>query len=315
LKKSHIAIAGSALLFATSPIHGDAKAVVSDANAEQAINVTGTVTEPDIHEVTTVDGYKDAAKTGNVDAMYNLGLIYNVGEEGVDINHQESFKWYKMAAEAGDQDSQLNLGILYSNGQGVSQNYTEALVWYLKSADQGNSIAQYNLGVIYSQGKGMAANYAEAVKWYTQAAAQGDSTAKYNLGIIYFQGVPSVKKDIKTSFKWISEAATAGDKDALDMLAQPAFNEFTAKWYRKRAEMGDNAAQVKIASYYLFGRGIDKDIVRAHMWFNIASASGNEDALSNRKNIEESMSLSQIEQAQKLAKEWNATKIQNFKLK
>jgi TPR repeat protein len=263
-----------------------------------------------VQEVTTVDGYLEAAADGNVDAMYNLGLIYSTGEEGVEVDYQEAFKWYKLAAEAGDHDAQLNLGILYSNGLGVAQNYTEALNWYLKSANQGNSIAQYNLGVIFSQGKGMEVDYQEAVKWYTQAAAQGDATAKYNLGIIYFQGVPGViQKDIPTAFKWISEAADTGDEDALYMLSQPVFNTFTARWYRKKAETGDVEAQVKIASYYLWGRGIDKDIVRAHMWFNIASAEGSEEALENRRAIEESMTLEQIEQAQKLAKEWHASRV------
>lgn len=308
MKKVHIAIASSVLLFTTSlTAYGQPIVDETGVSTPQEELEESDDNPNDIHEVTTVEGYKAAAADGNVDAMYNLGLIYSMGEEGVSIDYQESFKWYMMAAKAGDTDAQLNLGILYSNGQGVAQNYTEALTWYLKSAAKGNSIAQYNLGVIYSQGKGMKVNYPEAVKWYTQAAAQGDSTAKYNLGIIYFQGVPGVKKDIATSFKWISEALEGGDEDAVDMLAQPAFNKFTANFYRKKAEQGNTAAQVKLASYYLWGRGIDKDIVRAHMWFNIASAAGGEEALNNRQTIEESMTLSQIEQAQKLAKEWLAT--------
>ncbi len=285
-----------------------------DEYIEEVIEVEDTA------EVTDIDGYMKEANNGNIDAMYNLGLIFTTeggytykekdSEEEITIenNFKEAFKWYSMAANAGDADSQLELAILYGEGRGVAQNYTESLNWYIKSAEQNNHVAQYNLGVIYSEGKGVKVDNKEAVKWYTLAANNGDSTAQYNLGVIYFQGVEGVSKDIEKSFKWISKAAENGDEDALSMLSQPKFIKHTANWYRKRAENGDIEAQLKTASFYLWGKGFNKDIVRAHMWFNIASVSGNEEALENRKSIEKTMTLEQIEQAQNLATEWHNSK-------
>lgn len=263
---------------------------------------------PTEEEITSIDGFIKAATDGNVDAMYNLGTLYADGDEdfGVEQDYNEAAKWYKMAAESGDTDAQLNLGILYGDGLGVTQSYKEAFKWYLKSAESGNEIAQYNLGVIYSQGKGVEVNYPEAVKWYTKAAESGDPTAKYNLAIIYFQGMPGVEKNLEESFKWTSSAVLDGDEDAYTMLSLPAFEALTAEWYRKRAEQGNLDAQIKIASRYLWGKGIEKDIVKAHMWFNIASSSGDENALASRESVEASMTLEQIDEAQKLAREWRA---------
>ena len=42
----------------------------------------------------------------------------------------------------------------------------------------------------------------------------------------------------------------------------------------------------------------------AHVYWNIASVSGYENAITNRGVIEESMTPSQIAEAQKLAREW-----------
>jgi len=42
------------------------------------------------------------------------------------------------------------------------------------------------------------------------------------------------------------------------------------------------------------------------MWFNIAAANGDSDAVKNRDIIAKKMTLSQIEKAQDMAREWIA---------
>jgi TPR repeat protein len=49
-------------------------------------------------------------------------------------------------AEQGDAQAQYNLGIMYDNGQDVPQDYTAAASWYRKAAEQGHAQAQFNLG-------------------------------------------------------------------------------------------------------------------------------------------------------------------------
>jgi TPR repeat protein len=63
-------------------------------------------------------------------------------------------------------------------------------------------------------------------------------------------------------------------------------------------------AQYNLGHIYVKGDGTPQDYVMAHMLFNIASISGTENAKTNRDKVADMMTLNQIEQAQRLAKEW-----------
>jgi hypothetical protein len=49
------------------------------------------------------------------------------------------------------------------------------------------------------------------------------------------------------------------------------------------------------------------DLVVAHKWFNLAAARGNPSALSHRIELAREMSMDQVAEAQKLAREWLQT--------
>jgi TPR repeat protein len=55
---------------------------------------------------------------------------------------------------------------------------------------------------------------------------------------------------------------------------------------------------------YASGQGVPQDDVTAHLWFSLSAAQGDEDAAKNRDLIEQRMTLTQIGEAQKLAREW-----------
>jgi hypothetical protein len=74
-------------------------------------------------------------------------------------------------AEQGQAAFQAYFGYLYLNGQnGVQQNYEEAFKWYHRAADQGYVLAQYNLGVMYDEGIGVAQSHEAGYFWLTLAA-------------------------------------------------------------------------------------------------------------------------------------------------
>jgi uncharacterized protein len=52
------------------------------------------------------------------------------------------------------------------------------------------------------------------------------------------------------------------------------------------------------------GQGVPEDYVIAHMWFNLAAASGNKNAARGRALVAARMTPAQIAEAQKLAREW-----------
>ena len=75
------------------------------------------------------------------------------------------------------------------------------------------------------------------------------------------------------------------------------------KWYKLAAEQGHASAQTNLGTMYDDGQGVLQDYIRAHMWFNIGASSGDKDASQNRDIVAQRMTPSQIETAQKLARE------------
>ena len=64
-------------------------------------------------------------------------------------------KWFEQAANSGNVRAMFNLGAAYWEGNGTRQSYAEAVEWWEKSAAAGQSAAQYNLGLAYYFGKGV----------------------------------------------------------------------------------------------------------------------------------------------------------------
>ena len=111
-----------------------------------------------------------------------------------------------------------------------------------------------------------------------EKAEQGIPLAQSVLGYMYNEGI-GVPQDYKES----------------------------VKWYRKAAEQRFAEAQLNLGLMYVKGQGVLQDYVMAHMYWNIAAVSGDKNAIGNRGIIEESMTASQIEKAQDLAREWIRT--------
>ena len=73
---------------------------------------------------------------------------------------------------------------------------------------------------------------------------------------------------------------------------------------QRQAENGDAKAEFDLGSAYRNGHGVPQDYATAHMWFNLAAASGDKDALENRDLIASKMTPGQIAEAQRLARDW-----------
>ncbi len=56
------------------------------------------------------------------------------------------------------------------------------------------------------------------------------------------------------------------------------------------------------------GQGAPKDFVQAYNWYNLAEANGNKDAATVRDALAKQMTPAQIDEAQKLAREWKPIK-------
>ena len=155
---------------------------------------------------------------------------------------------------------------------------------YRKAAMAGSPAAQGILGVMYEEGIGVSRDPAESIVWFRKAADQGDSTAQKYLGDMYRNGA-GVRAD-------------AGE---------------AMKWYRRSAEQGDGTAQAMLGLIYERGLGVKRDLVQAYMWYTLASAyfeSPIRDQMIDvvRGRVSALMSKAEIEEAEKLVREWKPTK-------
>ena len=122
------------------------------------------------------------ATTGDVDAKFQVGIMYIKGEDAPRDVH-EGVRWLQSAANSNHLAAQVELGKLYFNGaQLIEKDYLVALKWFEKAADNGEADAQYHLGTMYRNGLGVRRSNAEAVKWFRLAAKQGHKSARNQLG-------------------------------------------------------------------------------------------------------------------------------------
>ena len=158
----------------------------------------------------------------------------------------------------------------------LHHDYATALKILRPLVDQGSADAQDLLAVMNFVGEGMPQNRAEAIRLYRLAAEQGKAHAQDTLGFAYLDGV-AVQQDY-------AEAA---------------------KWFRRAAAQGNLDAQFHLGGMYELGNGVPQDYVLAHMWFDLVASQGTRQyAIESRERVEKKMSVAQIAEAQKLAREW-----------
>ncbi len=86
-------------------------------------------------------------------------------------NYQQVIK----LANKGDIQAQYELGLMYELGLGVEKNFPQAFSWYQKSAHQNHPKAQYNLGIFYALGKGVGNDIQQSKYWIRCANENGYS--------------------------------------------------------------------------------------------------------------------------------------------
>ncbi|MFQ5445165.1 MAG: tetratricopeptide repeat protein [Nitrospinales bacterium] len=157
--------------------------------------------------------------------------------------------------------------------------------WRL-SAQQGYPEAQNALANSYFHGIGTPQDYREALKWYEKVPRQNDPEALQNMGYIYANGLGGVGKNLKKAFSL----------------------------YLKAAQQGHVGGQYFVGQFYARGLGVEKDNVKALMWFDLVVSqsrvpfnefqSAGADALFFVNRLKSKMAPDEILMARKLRKEW-----------
>jgi TPR repeat protein len=195
-----------------------------------------------------LQGFQQAAATGDPVAEYQLGYMYQLGQ-GVQPDPATALNWYRRAAAQNYAPAQSQIGYMNQYGVGMRQDYAAAAHWYNLAAAQGFKTAQFELGYLSQHGFGTPKNYYAALHWYQMAAAQGSASAQNQLGYLYQKGL------------------------GVNMNNDEAFVH-----YKAAAEQGLPAAQYSLGLFYQEGLGVPRDPALARSWISKAAAGGNAEA-------------------------------------
>ena len=80
--------------------------------------------------------------------------------------------------------------------------------------------------------------------------------------------------------------------------------ETAIKEFRPLAEQGHAQAQFLLGIMSSQGRGVLKDSVQAYRWYTLAASHGDDLAEKFKDHLAKSMTLDQLAEAQRLAREW-----------
>ncbi|EKD27083.1 MAG: Sel1 protein [uncultured bacterium] len=78
------------------------------------------------------------------------------------------------------------------------------------------------------------------------------------------------------------------------------------KEFMQEADCGNDIAQMRLGWMYKKGIGVNKDLILAHMWYDLSSSNGAEKVLEAKEQLAKQMTPQQVEQAKKMANEWKS---------
>ena len=172
-----------------------------------------------------IESFKKSTQNGNANAMFKLGLIYEIKKE-----NNNAIKWYEQAKIAGNSKAQYRLGVL-----GCEMKHYEYLNDFEDYAKGSTKEIQYDLAVCFSQ-KG---DYKNAKKWFKMVGNKGDAKALYQVAILSFNQ--------KERLKYLKRSANAGYVEAKFELGKTLFNQRrfakSKYWLNKASTAGSKKAK------------------------------------------------------------------------
>ena len=169
-----------------------------------------------------LEALEDAARNGEVMALWKLGRMYADGE-GVKQSDQRAFEYFRTLADSHAEETPgTNPAVFVAKAFiEIGSYYLTGIPNYLKPdaghAHQmfsyaasyfGDPEAQYRLGRTYLDGQGTAKSPKQAARWLSSAADKGQYQAQAVLGAMLFKG-ESVRRDAALGLMYLILARDA----------------------------------------------------------------------------------------------------------
>jgi TPR repeat protein len=146
-----------------------------------------------------------------------------------------------------------SLGVLYKYGRGVERRDEQEVRYYRMSAKLGNAEAMFNLGTCYFEGNGVGIDDTRSSAWFFLSQQAGYANAGEAVKR-FIDGKPP-SREVEMIF-----AAARMYEEGVDV---PTNRSAALTWYRKAADKGSAAAQVKVASLLIDQTALSSDYTEA----------------------------------------------------
>lgn len=230
---------------------------------------------------------------------------------------------YETAAEklsegfkAGEVDGAFYLGRMLELGLGSAPDLKAAIGLYIAGSAKGSAPAKNRLGVLHVRGRGVLQDFEEGAKLVCEAAVLGDMNGSYNCGTVLLQG-QGVEKDEAEAYRNLKIAADLGHIGAKNEYANALVEgKYVEKnvtdaiaLFEETAARGDAIGLYSLGQAYVAGLGVDRDLVKAHSYLNLAATFSHPKAADVRRTLEQEMTSDQVVSAQQLAKTWQPMRL------
>ena len=127
---------------------------------------------------------KKRMELGDAHAIYDLGVCYSDGDNGISQDHAKAVELWHRAGELGYAPSYHNIGNAYYNGDGEERDEKKANHYFELAAMGGGVEARYNLGMY----EACAGNMDRAVKHHMIAVGSGCTDSLEKIKQMFMNG-------------------------------------------------------------------------------------------------------------------------------
>ena len=200
-------------------------------------------------EIDKISQYWDAAKYGNAEAQFNLGVCYRDGIQ-ISVSKENALKWFEKAASQGNHEAEYALAEMLSRIQPSNEALDMRIIDLLQRALAIDHTKAKTLYAKYLfEGKGIIKDCNRAIRLWEEAVRAGDLDAKCELARFHYtgHGIFNFGKDREKALKEWEEAADDGHIESAYLLG---------KYYSEESNYTKSDQDITKAEKYLFAAAI-----------------------------------------------------------
>ena len=217
-----------------------------------------------------------------LDAVVQEGIIQFYGLRNNPPNPKRAIDLFEKATEADYAPAQNILGTLHLTGWGLDQSSSvSAKSYFEKAAEQNYPPAQNNLAVLFWNGWGAKKDMERAEELFRSASDRGYAPAQSNVGLMLktreentWGGEEAIKMFRAAQAKNFGPAAFNYATYFLEGKGVERDFDVAAHSLRIAAKAGDPWAQYNLGQMAALGIGVEQDFVEAYKWLMLSKMGG-----------------------------------------